>query len=408
MIGKSEKQRLAEDAIREKNWKRWGPYLSERQWGTVREDYSHNGEAWRHFPFEHAHLRTYRWGEDGIADFCDRQGRLCLAPAFWNGKDPIIKERLFGLNGEQGNHGEDCKEQYYYLDSTPTHTYSKALYKYPQAEFPYEQLRRENAKRGLQDPEFELGDTHAFQDDRYFDIEIEYAKGGPNDLLMRLVATNRGPDSAALTVLPKVWFRNTWIWGCEHEGCSLKPAIRFTSPTTLQLDREGLGCFHFAAGTASDGSEPRIGIAENETASKTLYGEDNYTPFTKDSFHRWIIERQEDAVMNGEGQGTLAMARYDLEIPAGGTVTIPIRLYSENETPTQRFGPEFEEAFDKATAQANGFWDEKLAAHADEEERSIQRAAYAGLLWTKQFYHYSVHDWLKGDSEVAQPAAPMA
>ncbi|MDQ8182833.1 hypothetical protein [Pelagicoccus sp. SDUM812005] len=406
MIGESEKQRLAEDATREKNWKRWGPYLSERQWGTVREDYSADGQAWRHFPFEHAHLRAYRWGEDGISGFCDRQGRLCLAPAFWNGKDPLIKERLFGLNGEQGNHGEDCKERYYYLDSTPTHTYSKALYKYPQTEFPYEQLRQENAKRGLQDPEFELADTDAFRDDRYFDIQIEYAKAGPNDVLLRLTVTNRGPETAAITALPKLWFRNTWIWGCEHEGCSLKPKMIFTSPSSLELNREGLGRFRFAAGPASDGTEPTIGLAENETASKVLYGEDNYTPYTKDSFHRWIVEKQADAVMLGQGQGTLAMARYDLEIPAGQAVTIPVRLHSEDETPTQLFGTDFENAFATAQSQADRFWDETLTAAADPEERATQRAAYAGLLWTKQFYHYSVHDWLKGDSDVAH--APPA
>ncbi|MDQ8184875.1 hypothetical protein [Pelagicoccus sp. SDUM812002] len=406
MIGDSEKQRLAEDATREKNWKRWGPYLSERQWGTVREDYSADGQAWRHFPFEDAHLRAFRWGEDGLAGFCDREGRLCLAPAFWNGKDPIIKERLFGLNGEQGNHGEDCKELYYYLDSTPTHTYSKALYKYPQTEFPYEQLRQENAKRGLNDPEFELSDTDAFAENRYFDIEIEYAKAGQNDLLMRLTINNRGDENAPLTVLPKLWFRNTWIWGCEHEGCSLKPQISFSSANTLQLEREGLGTFHFAAGYASDGTKPCIGLAENETASKALYGEDNYTTFTKDAFHRWLIEKQEDAVMQGEGKGTLAMARYDINVPAGQSVTIPIRLYAEDESPTSLFGDDFETAFANAKTQADNFWAEKLSQQADGEEQAIQRAAYAGLLWSKQFYHYSVHDWLKGDSEVAH--APPA
>ncbi|MDQ8200704.1 hypothetical protein QEH56_21230 [Pelagicoccus enzymogenes] len=406
MIGESEKQRLAEDATREKNWKRWGPYLSERQWGTVREDYSVDGQAWRHFPFEHAHLRAYRWGEDGIAGFCDREGRLCLAPAFWNGADPIIKERLFGLNGEQGNHGEDCKEHYYYLDSTPTHTYSKALYKYPQREFPYEQLRQENAKRGLKDPEFELNDTDAFDENRYFDIHIEYAKGGPNDLLMRLTITNRGPDTAPIAVLPKLWFRNTWIWGCEHEGCSLKPSIQFNKPNTLDLEREGLGPFHFAAGTASDGTEPVIGIAENETASKALYGVDNYTPYTKDSFHRWIIDRDENAVMQRKGKGTLAMARYELEIPAGQSVTVPVRLYAASETPDEIHGHSFDQTFATAQTQADQFWNDTLTPEVEEETRELQRNAYAGLLWTKQFYHYSVHDWLKGDSDVAH--APPA
>ena len=402
MIGKSERQRLEEDSRREKNWKRWGPYLSERQWGTVREDYSPNGQAWEHFPFEHAHLRAYRWGEDGLLGFCDRECRLCFAPAFWNGRDSIIKERLFGLNGSQGNHGEDCKELYYYLDSTPTHTYSKALYKYPQAAFPYDHLIRENANRGLNDPEFELLDTGVFDQDRYFDILVEYAKNGPNDLLIKLSISNRGPEPAQFCALPKLWFRNTWIWGCEHEGCSLKPFIRANGTRQLRLDRESLGAFFFHADRASDGTTPIIALAENETNTQRLYGTDNYTSYTKDSFHRWVIEGQADAIQTA-GAGTIAMVRYDLQIEAGATVELKFRLFSEAETPKTVFGKSFANAFKRAETQADQFWRSIIPDSVTDEEKSIQRQAYAGLLWTKQFYHFSIHDWLKGDPAVARP-----
>ncbi len=404
MIGESEVQRLQNEQERVENWKRWGPYLPERQWGTVREDYSDKGEAWDHFPFEHAHLRAYRWGEDGLLGFCDRQCRVCLAPAFWNGQDPIIKERLFGLNGNQGNHGEDCKEVYYYLDSTPTHTYSKALYKYPQRAFPYEQLKSENANRGLNDPEFELSDTGAFEESRYFDATIEYAKGGPNDILARISVVNRGPETAFLSVLPKVWFRNTWIWGCEHEGCSLKPFIRTQGDGSLQLEREGLGFLRFVANTASNGTAPLIALAENETNTDHLYQSPSYTDHPKDSFHKWLIDDDERAVLF-DGSGTMAMARYDLSIEPGETVSIDLRLFHEDEAPEEPFGNSFDDAFSSAKRQADAFWKERLSPGLDEEERSLQRQAYAGLLWTKQFYHYSVYDWLKGDDAIAPPPA---
>jgi len=402
MIGKSEFARLEEDNQRVKNWKRWGPYLPERQWGTVREDYSEAGEAWEHFPFEHAHQRAYRWGEDGLLGFCDRECRLCLAPAFWNGQDSLIKERLFGLNGSQGNHGEDCKELYYYLDSTPTHTYSRALYKYPQTAFPYQDLIQKNADRGLNDPEYELIDTGAFENDRYFDAQIEYAKNGPNDLLVTLSITNHGPETATFCALPKLWFRNTWIWGCEHEGCSLKPFISFDGDKRLRLERDSLGTFFFHADTASNGVEPTIALAENETSTQSLYGKDNYTPYTKDSFHRWVIDRRTDAV-RFEGKGTIAMVRYDLEIPPGETVSISLRLHSKDETPKTIFGTPFKAAFNQAKKQAEAFWEAVIPNELDVEEKSIQKQAYAGLLWTKQFYHFSVHDWLKGDPAVGSP-----
>lgn len=401
MIGENELQRLEEDKKRTHNWKRWGPYLSERQWGTVREDYSEDGNAWRHFPFEHAHLRTYRWGEDGLLGFCDRQGRLCFSPAFWNGNDPIIKERLFGLTGEQGNHGEDNKELYYYLDSSPTHTYSKALYKYPHSEYPYKELIEENQRRGLDQPEYEILDTGAFNNSKSFDIQVEYAKASPDDILIQISITNLAPTPAKLTALPKLWFRNTWVWGCEHEGCSLKPTISRETENKLRIESDSLGTFYFEADVSSNGLPPKIALAENETSTKALYGTDNYTPYTKDSFHRWIVESDETAVMH-EGSGTMAMVRYDLNLAPQETVSLRLRLYSKSDSPSHALGPSFDSALSGAKQQVEDFWQKLLSKDASPEEREIQRQAYAGLLWTKQFYHYSVHDWLKGDSSIAE------
>ncbi len=232
----AEARRLEEDAARTKNWKRWGPYLAERQWGTVREDYSPDGACWDHLPHDHARSRAYRWGEDGLLGICDRQCRLCFALAMWNGRDPILKERLFGLTNREGNHGEDVKELYFYLDSTPTHSYMKGLYKYPQAAFPYARLVEENRLRGRDKPEFELVDTGVFDNGRYFDVFAEYAKAGPNDVLIRITAANRGPETATLHLLPTLWFRNTWIWGCQHEGCTQKPWIQKTGAAMVVAD----------------------------------------------------------------------------------------------------------------------------------------------------------------------------
>jgi hypothetical protein len=291
-----EHQRLAENAARTHNWKRWGPYLSERQWGTVREDYSPNGDAWRDFTHEQSRSRAYRWGEDGLLGFTDRQCRLCFALALWNGRDPILKERLFGLTGPEGNHGEDVKEYYYYLDSTPTHSYAKALYRYPQAAFPYEALVAENARRDKHDREFELIDTGVFDEAKYFDVQIEYAKAGPNDLLARTTVTNRGPNEAELWLLPTLWFRNTWIWGCRHEGCTLKPSIQETAPGQVELRHESLGAFRAAFGKHPDGAERELLFTENETNSELLFNTPSYTPYVKDAFHRYLIKGQTNAV----------------------------------------------------------------------------------------------------------------
>lgn len=399
----AEHQRLQEEKQRKKNWKRWGPYLPERQWGTVREDYSAEGEAWESFPFDHAGKRAYRWGADGLLGFCDRQGRLCFSLALWNGKDDRIKERLFGLDSKQGNHGEDVKELYYYLDSTPTHSYSKALYKYPQAAFPYAQLIHENAIRDRNAPEFEIFETGVFDEDRYFDVQVEYAKAGPNDILIRYTISNRGPDTAAVHVLPKLWFRNTWIWGCEHEGCTLKPMIRKVSSDKLELNHETLGNFIFRANKASDGTKPKFLFCENETNTQVLYGKEQYTPYVKDAINRYLVEGDKEAV-NPQQHGTISAAYYPLTIAAGGRVSVEMRLYDHKEKPASVFGKNFTSVFEARRSEADVFYQQVADGGDDIERGVIQRQAYAGLLWTKQFYHYSVLDWLRGDDAVA--AAP--
>lgn len=399
-----EKERLAQSASRTANWKRWGPYLSERQWGTVREDYSKDGEAWGYLPFEEASLRAYRWGEDGLLGFCDRECRLCFSIALWNEKDQRLKERLYGLNGKQGNHGEDCKELYYYLDSTPTHSYAKALYKYPQAEYPYEKLKQENASRGKSESEYEILDTGIFDESRYFDVQLEYAKGSPDDLLIRLTISNRGPEPARLHALPKIFFRNTWIWGCEHEGCTLKPSIRQASKDGLILDHQTLGSFRFQANKATDGSTPEFVFTENETNTKELYDTETYTPYVKNGIERWLIEGRSDAV-NPDKRGTISAAHYALEIPSEGSVSIDMRLFSEEEKPKSVFGSGFGEIFEKRKKEADLFYDSVSGIGLSDDERLVERQAFAGLLWSKQFYHYSVHDWLKGDPvNIAPPA----
>lgn len=398
----AELTRLDEDARRLQNWKRWGPYLAERQWGTVREDYSADGDAWKYFPHEHAASRAYRWGEDGLLGICDRQCRLCFALSLWNTRDPILKERLFGLTGPQGNHGEDVKECYYYLDSTPTHSYLRTLYKYPHAEFPYRTLLEENQRRGRRESEFELLDTGVFDDSRYFDVYAEYAKGGPNDILVRITVANRGPEAAELHVLPTVWFRNTWIWGCRHEGCSLKPRMDKIGNAKLQADHESLGRFHVAFGDSPDGSLPSLLFTENETNSEQLFGVKQYTPYVKDAFHRFVIEGDTTSV-NPLDAGTKAAAHYHLSIPSNDEVVLTARLYHQKEQPAAVFGPAFDEVFSRRHQEADDFYKMTIPTEVTEAEREISRQAYAGLLATKQFYHYVVKDWLEGDLDVAAP-----
>jgi hypothetical protein len=396
----AEAQRLFEDASRQKNWKRWGPYLSERQWGTVREDYSATGECWDYFPHDQARSRAYRWGEDGLLGITDRECRLCFALALWNGRDPILKERLFGLNSHEGNHGEDVKEEYFYLDSTPTHSYLKALYKYPQAEFPYNQLVAENQRRSRQDPEFELADTGIFKDNRYFDVFAEYAKHSPDDILVRITVANRGPDAATLHVLPTVWFRNTWSWGCTHEGCTLKPRISVEKDNRLQLEHESLKRWFLEFGPDSNGRAPAVLFTENETDFARLFAIGNPGKFVKDAFHERVIHGRAEAVNPGNF-GTKAAPHYVLELKPGESQTIRLRLYAAADAPAQADVAAFDKVVALRKHEADEFYSTNGLAKLTDIERNVVRQAYAGLLWSKQFYHYVVADWLKGD-----PAGP--
>ncbi|MDB6016998.1 MAG: glucosidase [Pedosphaera sp.] len=398
----AEVQRLQEDAARTKNWKRWGPYLSERQWATVREDYSADGDVWNYLPHDHARSRAYRWGEDGLLGITDRECRLCFALALWNGRDPILKERLFGLTGLEGNHGEDVKEEYFYLDSTPTHSYMKALYKYPQAEFPYAQLVAENRRRNRLDPEFELADTGIFKENRYFDVFAEYAKRTPNDILIRITVANRGPEAATLHLLPTVWFRNTWIWGCSHDGCSLKPRIALEKENLLTLEHETLNRYCFEIGPDPKGRQPKILFTDNETNFARLFESENTTPFVKDAFHEHVVHGRQDAV-NEKNFGTKAAPHYILELQPGESQTIRLRLYSADEAPAKADTAVFDNVFALRQREADEFYAAVSTAKLSEAERNIVRQGYAGLLWSKQFYHYIVADWLDGDPHYPSP-----
>jgi len=402
-VAGAEADRLAEDTRRERNWKRWGPYLAERQWGTVREDYSPYGDCWNYFPHDHARNRAYRWGEDGLLGICDRQGRLCFALALWNGRDPILKERLFGLTGPEGNHGEDVKELYYYLDSTPTHSYLKALYKYPQAEYPYERLVRENRERDKLAPEFELLDAGVFDDHRYFDVFAEYAKADPDDILIRITVANRGPEAATLHLLPTIWFRNTWSWGRSGEGYWPRPSLRRVGAGAVEAEHAGLGRYRLEVEPAPGEAQPELLFTDNETNLAALFGVPNAQPWVKDAFHRYLIAGEPEAV-NPAGIGTKAAAHYRLSVPAGGEVTVRLRLREVGLAGRPAFGPGFDRVFRDRIREADAFYAERMPSGASSDERRVMRQGYAGLLWSKQFFHYVTQHWLEGDP--AQPAPP--
>jgi hypothetical protein len=398
-----ERKRLQEARERTLNWKRWGPYLAERQWGTVREDYSEEGNPWTYFTHDQARSRAYRWGEDGLLGITDRECRLCFAVALWNGRDPILKERLFGLTGPEGNHGEDVKEYYFYLDSTPTHSYMKALYKYPQAEYPYTRLVEENQRRGRLHTEYELADTGVFEGGRYFDIMAEYAKASPNDVVIRLSVANRGPEEATLHLLPTLWFRNTWSWGCTNESCWIKPKLWLAEDGSIRAQHVSLGPFRLTAGPGPTDEPPAFLFTENETNAQRLFGGSNTSPYVKDAFHEYVIHRRPEAV-NPEHQGTKAAAHYVLNVPAGSEVTIRLRLFSEEETPSKPLGASFNQVFDRRIREADLFYRTQIPEFLSEPERQVARQAYAGLLWSKQFYHYVIREWLEGDPD--QPPPP--
>jgi hypothetical protein len=384
---------LSEDDVKEQKrltdareagipWKKWGPYLSERQWGTVREDYSPNGDAWAYFSHDQSRSRAYRWGEDGLGGLSDDQQRLCFALALWNGKDPILKERLFGLTNSEGNHGEDVKEYYFYLDSTPTHSYMKYLYKYPQREFPYRDLVETNARRSREELEYELFDTGVFDEDRYFDVFLEYAKEGPDDVLIRITVHNRGPEAARLDLLPTLWFRNTWSGKEGAPKPSLREARGAVSASHPELGDTTLCC---------DGA-PELLFTENETNAQRLWNQPNPTPYVKDAFHRYVISGERDAVNPGK-TGTKAAARYVLDVPACGTSVVRLRLCAA--PPAEPFGKGFDATVEARLADADEFYDGITPPTLSDDEKRVHRQALAGMLWSKQYYFYDVDTWLK-------------
>jgi hypothetical protein len=398
----AEEQRLRASTERVAHWKRWGPYLAERQWGTVREDYSANGDAWDYFPHDHARSRAYRWGEDGIAGFCDRHQHICLSLALWNEKDRILKERLFGLTNKEGNHGEDVKEYYYYLDATPTSSYLQFLYKYPHAAYPYDQLREENAKRTRHQPEYELIDTGVFAENRYFDVFVEYAKATFEDIVVRITAWNRGPQAARLHLLPSLWFRNRWDWGDAYNTPQVKRVPGFQGGELLELTE-----FHYGQRWLAIEGAPELLFTDNETNMERLFGQKSTTPYVKDAFHRYLINGERGAV-NPAMTGTKAAAHFSSEIAPGQNWTIRLRLTDQNlaedHTPaSQLFGPAFDAIFDQRKKEADEFYEKRVDANLSEDARRVQRQAFAGLLWCKQSYHYDVRRWLEGDSTQPKP-----
>ena len=411
--------RLQENESKEANWKRWGPYLSERQWGTVREDYSEYGDAWDFFPHDHARSRTYRWGEDGILGICDDRQLLCFALSMWNGQDSIIKERFFGLTGTEGNHGEDVKEYYFYLDSTPTHSYMKALYKYPQAAFPYEQLAQESFERDRTQPEHELLETGIFEGDRYFDVQVEYAKASANDILIQISITNRGPETAELHLLPTLWYRNTWSW----EKSSLKPVLSAgdrtanaviieaqhpevgrqnlycQAPSSLLNDQENSGKW-IDLGEQNKRTSGLL-FTENETNKERLFQTKNSSPYVKDAFHRFLIEGEQSAV-NPDKVGTKSAVHYHLEVAPNTTSVVKLRL-SEDLALSDPLGANFDQTIEDRQEESDKFYHALSPFVSADDLKNVQRQAFAGMLWTKQYYLYDVSRWLKGDPDTIEP-----
>lgn len=389
-----EKKRLLQDKERKTYWKKWGPYLAERHWGTVREDFSENGDAWNYLSFDHSHARAYRYGEDGIAGLCDNHQILCLAHTFWNEQDPILKEKMFGLNNSEGNHGEDIKELFYYLDNTPTHSYMRYLYKYPQAPFPYQKLKEENAKRNQLQKEYELVDTGVFAEDRYFDIFIEYAKDSPKDLYVYCTVINRGPDNARLHWLPTLWFRNTWCW----DGLEDKPVIKMQQQgdvVALQSISSELKDYTLY-GLAPD----EVLFTENDTNWKKIHGGSNVSPYVKDAFHEYLLQKNTEAISPSQ-QGTKAAFHYVIDLKPNETKTLTLRFVS---------GKDHKKVFSKAQdvlqarkKEMENFFKNLIPSSLSSDEKLIMRQALSGMLWSKQFYLYPVDRWLEGEKTVTPP-----
>ena len=400
----AEHARFRREASAGEEWKRFGPYLAERQWGTVREDYSKDGACWDYFPHDHARSRAYRWGEDGLLGFCDRDARLCFGIALWNGHDAILKERLFGVSAPEGNHGEDVKELYYYLDSTPTHSYFKAVYKYPMEAYPYERLVRENRERSILDPELEIEDTGAFDHGRYFDVTAEYAKAAPNDIAIRIEVANRSGERARIHVIPQLWFRNTWSWGREAQPeYGPKPRLWLGARRCVAVEHAALGRYLWEAGRSSSDVEPDMIFTENETNVERLFGAKNPTPFVKDAFHEYVVEGRDQRV-NPENHGTKAGAHYELTIDGHSSVTLLLRLSSETDTQARLGLRHVEETLRERTAEADRFYAALLPPEITADEGLVLRQGYASLLWSKQAYHFNVAEWREGDP--GQPTPP--
>jgi hypothetical protein len=390
----TETERLDEIRLKKTPWRKWGPYLSERQWGTVREDYSADGLAWKYLTHDQARSRAYRWGEDGIAGISDEKQQLCFALAFWNEKDPILKERLFGLTSQEGNHGEDVKEYYFYLDNTPTHSYMKYLYKYPQQAYPYAELVAENGRRTRNDPEYELLDTGIFNDDRYFDVFVEYAKASADDLLIQITISNRAAVAAPLHILPTLWFRNTWDWEKKSE----KPSIEKGTSKNLKAVHSELGTYSLYFDR-----DLELLFTENETNCQKLFKTSNKSPYVKDAFHEYLIDERKEAVH--PSKGTKAAVHYTLQIGGGETQVLKLRL-SNQAALQDPVGKEFDLLFAKRKQEADDFYKQVTPFQMTDDMRNVQRQAFAGLLWNKQYYHYNVHRWLEGDP--TGPPPPQA
>jgi hypothetical protein len=392
----AEHRRLEETRANGKKWRRWGTYLPERQWGTVREDYSANGEPWEYFPFDHAASRAYRWGDDGLLGLCDNRGLVCFCPALWNGADPILKERLFGLTGNEGNHGEDVKELYWYLDATPTASYARALYKYPQRAFPYDDLRARAAAATRSDPEPEIWQTGVFDEDRYFDVVVEYAKEDADDVLVRITVTNRGPARASLVVLPQLWLKNTWSWSLHSARPKLSAVAHGPAGvSTVELEEPHLGTYWFYVEGAHE-----LLFTENDSNAVRLWGAPNATPYVKDAFHEAIVGGRRDAV-SPSATGTKVGAHYPLDLARGESRTLRMRLTSASRP---RPFDDHDRVFERRRKEADEFFGAIVPHNLDSGERLVFRQAVAGLLWSKQYYAYEVERWLRGDP--AQPAPP--
>ena len=389
-----------EDGLRQADdWYLWGPYVSERQWGTVREDYSADGEAWAYLPHDHARSRAYRWGEDGLAGFSDIEQRLCLGLALWNGRDPILKERVFGLTGAEANHGEDVKDYWWYLDAVPSHAWNRWRYHYPQAAFPYEDLRRENGRRGKLDPEYELLDTGAFDGDRYWIVEVHYAKADPGDVLMSVQVTNAGPDPDTLHVLPTAWFRNTWAWEVD----SPRPGLEGTGEGSVAVQHPFLGDLELLAAPGPDGAVPTALFCENETNNERLYGVTATTPYPKDGINDHVLTGA--PTVNPDRRGTKCAFWHQLTVPPGATVELRLRLrpVGSRVEPAAALGPAFDDVLTRRRAEADEFYAELTPATASSDEALVMRQAFAGMLWSKQLYYYDVARWLDGDPTQPRP-----